>query len=437
MRAFILGGGQGSRTANPKLPKVLTQVTGSALLDLQLIELMSIDEVTQITLLLGHGADEVIAHLDTFLASHHIAKTVDYLVEAEPMGSAGMLRQVLSQRKDEICFVALGDILPRGGIIESFHLWKTNGAKKENSIFVHPNNHPNDSDSVKRSSANRLVEAIISSRDNLSSPRANLSPVGFFFLKSADVKFWPDAKKIDLVQDVLPSLLAANVPVLGQDLLRRSMDVGTPARLARMQELLTNVKMILNWSVFIDRDDTLVMDPTTPANQGKAITLRDGVVPLLKFLNDTGVPVVCISNQPSIAKGESTFQKIEAQNREIQDLLTRENVYVDKWLFCPHHPETGFEGEIKEFKISCDCRKPMAGMITEVEILHNIDVKNSVIIGDTFRDIEIAANLGLRIHYLPSGTCRILTDHVCIKNFEQASTELVKFLGGSTDNDYR
>ncbi len=259
MRAFILGGGQGSRTTNPKLPKVLTQVTGSALLDLQLIELMSIDEVTQITLLLGHGADEVIAHLDTFLASHHIAKMVDYLVEAEPMGSAGMLRQVLSQRKDEICFVALGDILPRGGIMESFHLWKTNGAKKENSIFVHPNNHPNDSDSVKCSSVNGLVEAIISSRDKSSSPRANLSPVGFFFVKTADVEFWPDAKKIDLVQDVIPSLLAANIPILSQDLLRRSLDIGTPERLADMQELLTNTRMILNWSVFIDRDDPKVL----------------------------------------------------------------------------------------------------------------------------------------------------------------------------------
>lgn len=437
MRALILGGGQGSRTANPKLPKILTQVHGTALLDLQLIELLSLDEVTRITLLLGHEADEVIVHLQDFLLGHVTEKIVDYFVEDEPLGSAGMLRQVLSELNDEICFVALGDVLPRGGIVESFRIWATNGSKRENSILVHPNNHPSDSDSVKRSSESRFVEAIISSRDKSTLSRANLSPVGFFFLRTSDAKFWPDAKKIDLVQDVLPSLLAVGIAISAQDLLRRSMDVGTPERLARMEEVLANVKMILDWGIFIDRDDTLINDPTTPTNRGKGITLTDGAVPLLKFLNDIGIPVICISNQPSIAKGQSTFQTIEAQNREIEDLLARENVYVDKWLYCPHHPETGFEGEIKELKISCDCRKPRDGMIAEVGLKHGIDVSKSVIIGDTFRDIEIEANLALRIHFLPLGACDILTDHVCVTNFEQVKSELVAFLGGSADNDYR
>ena len=142
MRAFILGGGQGSRTLNPKLPKVLTKVNGVALLDLQLIELMAIEEVRQITLLLGHGAAEVITHLEDFLEANRSGKLVDYLVESEPLGSAGMLHQVLSGLDGEICFVALGDILPRGGVVESFHIWKTAGTKKETIIFVHPNKHP-------------------------------------------------------------------------------------------------------------------------------------------------------------------------------------------------------------------------------------------------------------------------------------------------------
>jgi mannose-1-phosphate guanylyltransferase/phosphomannomutase len=437
MRAFILGGGQGSRTMNPQLPKVLTKVSGMALLDLQLNELLAIDEVSRITLLLGHEADQVIANLNACLSNYSTGKTVDYVIENISLGSAGMLCQVLSELKNELCFVTLGDILPRGGITESFHLWRTDGAKQENIIFVHPNNHPNDSDSVDRSSKTGLVNTIISSRDKTSLPKPNLSPVGFFFLKSSDVQFWPDSKKMDLVQDVLPSLLRAKIEILTQDLLRRSVDVGTPERLARLQEVLASVKMILNWVVFIDRDDTLIHDPTNPASKSDAVSLTLGVIPLLKFLNAAGIPVVCISNQPSIAKGQSTFQKIDTQNQEIQDLLAGENVYVDKWLYCPHHPETGFEGEIKELKISCDCRKPRPGMIAEVEVQHNIDVTNSVIIGDTFRDVEIEANLALRIHFLPSGACDILTDHVCVRNLDQAKDQLAIFLGGSADNDHR
>lgn len=437
MRAFILGGGQGSRTVNPKLPKVLTKINGVTLLDLQLIELMAIEEIGQITLLLGHGSDEVIAHLDAFLEGNLSGKLVDYLVESEPLGSAGMLHQILSGLDDEICFVTLGDVLPRGGIVESFHVWKASGTKNENIVFVHPNNHPSDSDSVERLSGSDLVEAIISNRASSGAPRTNLSPVGFFFLRTSDVQFWPNAKKLDLVHDILPALLESKAAISAKDLLRRSLDVGTPERLERIQSTLAKVEMILNWVVFIDRDETLINDPTTPANKGKNITLMVGVIHILKLLNDTGIPVICISNQPAIAKGQSTFQKIDAQNQEIQALLANEYVYVDKWLYCPHHPETGFESEIKELKISCNCRKPKDGMIEEARKQHNIDVSKSVMIGDTFRDVEIQANLGMRIHFLPQGNCDILTDHVCVKNFEQVKTELINFAEGSIANDYR
>jgi len=437
MRAFIVGGGQGSRTVNPKLPKVLMKINGVALLDLQLIELMAIEEVKQITLLLGHGADEVIAHLEGFLEGNLSEKLVDYLVENEPLGSAGMLHQALTGLDDEICFVALGDILPRGGIIESFHVWKAAGAKKENIVFVHPNNHPSDSDLVERLSGSDLINAIISSGARSDYPRVNLSPIGFFLLKTSDVQSWPNKKKSDLVHDILPALLESKVSISAKGLLRRSLDVGTPERLDRIQATLRKVEMFLNWVVFIDRDDTLINDPTTRENKGQNITLIDGAIPLLKLLNDIGIPVICVSNQSAIAKGQSTFHKVDSQNQEIQALLANENVYIDKWLYCPHHPETGFDSEIKELKISCSCRKPKGGMIEVVRTQHAIDVSKSAIIGDSFRDVEIEANLGMRIHFCPQGNCDILTAHICVKNFEQIISKLANLAKESTSNDYR
>jgi histidinol-phosphate phosphatase family protein len=362
---------------------------------------------------------------------------VDYIVESAPLGSAGMLQQVLSELEDEVCFVALGDILPRGGIVESFHAWKAAGAKKANIVFVHPNNHPSDSDSVELLPGSDLIGAIVSSEVSSRSPRVNLSPVGFFLLNTSDLKCWPNKEKSDLVQDVLPALLASRIPISAQDILRRSLDVGTPDRIARIEATLSKVDMILDWGIFIDRDDTLIHDPTTLANKGKSLELMPGIVPFLKYSNDIGIPVICISNQPAIAKGQSTYQEIEAQNRQIQEMLANESVYVDKWLYCPHHPETGFDFEIKDLKIPCNCRKPKDGMIVQVKKQHNIEVFKSVIIGDTFRDIEIEANLGMRIHLFSRGKCDIRADHVCVRNFEQAKKELTNFMKGSIANDYR
>ena len=437
MKAFIVAGGQGSRTSNPKLPKVLTQILGFPILDLQLMELIAINEVTSITLLLGHGADEVIRHLQEFLAIHITDKQIDFAIESEQLGSAGMLRQILFGAQDEICFVALGDILPRGGIKESFHTWRSAGSKKENIVITHPNNHPEDSDSVQTWPDTNLIKRIIPSREKFLQTKPNLSPVGFFFLRSSVVLFWPDKQKIDIVQDVLISLLLARRRIFVQDLLRRSLDIGTPERLLPTQELLANSSMILDWAVFIDRDETLIVDPMSPSSLGKSIAFKNGVIPLIRFLNGSGVPVVCISNQPSIAKGQSTFLKIEAQNAEIQNLLASESAYIDKWVYCPHHPEIGFEGEVTALKVSCECRKPKNGMIAEIESLHDIDISNSVILGDTFRDIEIETNLALRLHYLPHGTCDILTEHICIGNFKDAERILANHLRGSITDDSR
>ncbi len=436
MKAFILAGGQGSRTSNPKLPKVLTQIDGVELLNIQLLELMLIEEVSQITLLLGHGADQVIEHLGKFLEVNPSKKYVDYLVESEPLGSAGMLSKVFSNLDNEICFIALGDILPRGGIIECFYVRKTTCDDKENIVFVHPNNHPNDSDSIKRFTDSQYVDEIIARSKSLNSIRENLSPVGFFFLNSADSKSWPTKNKIDLVQDVLPALLESRTIITAKNILRRSLDIGTPERLNLIQSTLAKVDMILDWVVFIDRDDTLIMDPTTPVNKGRDLELIDGVIPFLKFLNDTGIPVICISNQPAIAKGQSLVQDVEAQNREIQALLAKEYIYIDKWLYCPHHPEKGFKSEVRKLKVLCNCRKPFAGMIQDIKFHHDIDVSKSIIIGDTFRDIEIKADLAMRIHLSPGGNCDIITKHTCLENFEQIKSVVAKYAEGSVKSDY-
>ena len=58
-------------------------------------------------------------------------------------------------------------------------------------------------------------------------------------------------------------------------------------------------------------------------------------------------------------------------------------------------------------------------------------------IRDTFRDVEIQANLGMRIHFFPQENCDILTDHVCVKNFEQLKRVLINFVEGSIADDHR
>ena len=68
--------------------------------------------------------------------------------------------------------------------------------------------------------------------------------------------------------------------------------------------------------------------------------------------------------------------------------------YLDKIYFCPHHPESGFDGEIKDLKIDCSCRKPKPGMIINAQNEFNINLEKSWFIGDSEADIGAAENAG-------------------------------------------
>jgi mannose-1-phosphate guanylyltransferase/phosphomannomutase len=425
LRAFIIGGGKGSRTANPSLPKVLTLLGDSTILEYQIDELLNSGKIDRITLLLGFGHEQVVAFLKSYLSRANVDLMVDYVVEEEPLGSGGMLKRVLKECQGQGAFVALGDILPRGGILEALSLIQNDS---ENYVFAHPNNHPFDSDSIISSGG--YASEIIKKNDKKEGLYPNLSPVGFFFFRLEDLDAWPIMPAFDLVHDALSNLVAIGKKVRVEEILKRSTDLGTPHRFELMQANVTNYGHVIDGAIFIDRDETIIRDPRKDQEFELVdkISLIEGVTDFLQAVNAIGIPVVCVSNQPAIAKGFISREKVEMEFQLLKSKLDVSNVYIDKYLYCPHYPESGFEGEIQELKVNCECRKPKPGMIIETSRIHALDITRSVIIGDSWMDIEMNAELGSRIHYFPySEKCNILQEHNCVSNFEDILCLVINF----------
>ena len=80
----------------------------------------------------------------------------------------------------------------------------------------------------------------------------------------------------------------------------------------------------------------------------------------------------------------------------METLLGKDGAYLDGIYFCPHHPDSGFEGEIKELKIDCNCRKPKPGMLIKAAEDLNIDLSMSWMIGDGKSDILAGKNAGCK-----------------------------------------
>ena len=110
-----------------------------------------------------------------------------------------------------------------------------------------------------------------------------------------------------------------------------------------------------------------------------------------------------VTNQPVIARGEVTEEKLEEIHKKMETLLGLDGAYIDDIYYCPHHPDKGFEGEIPELKIECDCRKPKTGMLEKAAREHNIDLSSSIMIGDSTLDIKMAENAGMQSVLLKTG----------------------------------
>ena len=145
----------------------------------------------------------------------------------------------------------------------------------------------------------------------------------------------------------------------------------------------------------MDRDGT-INEYVPFLSQKENFKLIPGVSEAIRKINSSEYLCIVVTNQPIIARGECTLDSLSEIHKHMETLLGNEGAYIDGLYYCPHHPDKGFEGEVPELKIKCDCRKPNTGMIKKASIDYNIDLNESIMIGDSTLDIKMAENAGIK-----------------------------------------
>ena len=98
-----------------------------------------------------------------------------------------------------------------------------------------------------------------------------------------------------------------------------------------------------------------------------------------------------VTNQSGVARGMYTQNEVNAVHRRIDELLAAAGAKVDGWYFCPHHPKhTG----------PCDCGNPPPACCCRRPREHEIDLANSVMVGDRLSDLEAGRAAGCRTVWL-------------------------------------
>lgn len=142
-------------------------------------------------------------------------------------------------------------------------------------------------------------------------------------------------------------------------------------------------------AVFIDRDGT-ILDELGYVVPGSAIKIYPFSAPAIVKLTEAGFPVVVITNQGGIALGMYDHAFVDQTHAELADALARDGAAITAWYYCPHHPE----GKVPEWTQVCDCRKPGTAMLQNAARDLGLDLSRSWVVGDQWRDIELARRAG-------------------------------------------
>lgn len=142
-------------------------------------------------------------------------------------------------------------------------------------------------------------------------------------------------------------------------------------------------------AVFLDRDGT-VIEEVGYLDRRDRVELYPYATDAIKALNRAGIPIVLVTNQSGIARGFFDAAVVDDVHAHIADLLARGGAHIDKYYFCPHHPD----GHIEEFAIRCECRKPGRALVDRAARELGIDPATSFTVGDRWVDVGLARSIG-------------------------------------------
>lgn len=394
MQLVIIAGGKGTRLGLKNIPKPMCPIDGKPLLYRQ-IELAKRYGIKEIFILSGHLSQVII---DYFGDGSRFGVRIHHVVEPYPLGTAGSLK-LLEGRLSARFLVFYGDVVMDFDI-ESFIRFDALDTKTVGTLLVHPGNHPYDSDLVEVNSANEVI-GFLSKPHPKGLLYRNLGNAAVYIFGQEIFKAIPEDRNLDFGKDIFPKLLASGQRLRAYDTAEFIRDMGTPDRLKVIEkDFISGLVTRLNKknprkAIFLDRDGTINenMDIHPTVEDFK---LLPGVADAIRMINQSHYLAVVVTNQPMLAKGFLSFDQLETIHKKMETLLGEEQAYLDRIYFCPHHPDKGFKGEVKELKCECDCRKPKPGMLLKAAQDLNIDLANSWMIGDSQIDVDAGKAAGCK-----------------------------------------
>ena len=135
--------------------------------------------------------------------------------------------------------------------------------------------------------------------------------------------------------------------------------------------------------VFLDRDGTINRDSLDYIKSREEFEFLPESLKAIAELTANGFTIFVITNQSALPRHLISREELERLHSMMCKIVRSNQGKIKDIFYCPHMPED-----------DCNCRKPAPGLVLNAQRKYSIDLADSVMVGDSHRDIECGRNAG-------------------------------------------
>ena len=144
--------------------------------------------------------------------------------------------------------------------------------------------------------------------------------------------------------------------------------------------------------VILDRDGVINLDSPDYILAPEQFMPVPGSLEAIAALARASIRVAVASNQSAVGRGWITEEDLGRIHARMLSLVREAGGEVHDWAYCLHAPDDG-----------CRCRKPRPGLLEDLLTRAGVVPADALVIGDSARDVEAAAALGIPAVLVASG----------------------------------
>jgi len=138
-------------------------------------------------------------------------------------------------------------------------------------------------------------------------------------------------------------------------------------------------------TVILDRDGVINQDSDAYIKSPAEWIPIPGSLEAIARLTQAGYQVMVATNQSGLARGLFDQETLDAIHQKMESAIEEHGGRLEGIYYCPHGPDDG-----------CSCRKPKPGLLTQIEKERSTDLSQTIVVGDSLRDLQAAEAVGAK-----------------------------------------